>query len=183
MNSFQESGINFNFRDTCWTVIKYDEHVAHKKVEKVLKPTKAVDFMGIHNGSRLFLIEVKNYRGHTRDKSTREVLGASGEELMRRIAVKVRDTLATAVCAARFSTNDEEFFAHVNRLLLDSNKKLTVIACIEWDVTSEAESKAQMSIWLQKLKQKLIWVHAIKVSVNRISNITEILPGTQVAFV
>lgn len=54
---------------------------------------------------------------------------------MRRIAIKVRDTIATSTGAARFSTNDEEFFIRVNRLLLDSSRKLTIIACIELDVS------------------------------------------------
>ena len=65
MSNFQESGINFNFQDADWTTVKYDEHVAHRKVEKVLKPTKAVDFMGIHQGNRLFLIEIKNANSRT----------------------------------------------------------------------------------------------------------------------
>lgn len=183
MSNFQESGINFNFQDADWTTVKYDEHVAHRKVEKVLKPTKAVDFMGIHQGNRLFLIEIKNYRGHTQDESTREALNAGGEELMRRIAIKVRDSIATATSEARFSTHDEEFFTQVNSRLLDNKVKLTIIACIEWDVASEKERKVQMGIGLQKLKQKLVWLHPVRVSVNSVANITGILPDTQVSFI
>lgn len=37
-NNFQESGINFCFQPD-WLVFKYDEHLAHKKVDKCLKPT------------------------------------------------------------------------------------------------------------------------------------------------
>ena len=182
MSDFQESGINFSFQDASWAVVKYDEHVAHQKVEKVLKPTKAVDFMGIYEDTQLFLIEVKNYRGHTRDESTRAVLNVGGEELMRRIAVKVRDSIATATGAARFSTNDEEFFTQVNNRLIDSGVQLTIIACIEWDEPNQEERKARMGIWQQKLKQKLVWLKPIKVSVNSISNITGILPDVQVSF-
>ena len=89
--------------------------------------------MGIHDNRQLFLVEVKNYRGHTHDAETQEV-SAKADELMRRIAVKVRDTIATATNAARFSTNDEDFFTLINRLLLDGQKKIVVIACIELDV-------------------------------------------------
>ena len=153
MSNFQESGINFNFQDADWTTVKYDEHVAHRKVEKVLKPTKAVDFMGIHQGNQL------------------------------RIAIKVRDSIATATSEARFSTHDEEFFTQVNSRLLDNKIKLTIIACIEWDVASEKERKVQMGIWLQKLKQKLVWLHPVRVSVNSVANITGILPDTQVSFI
>ena len=124
MSNFQESGINFKFQSPQWTVVKYDEHLAHKKVSNALQPTKAVDFLGIHDNGQLFLIEVKNYREHTHDEETRNVLQAKGDELMRRIAVKVRDTIATVTGSARFSTNDEAFFTQVNQLLVDDRKKI-----------------------------------------------------------
>lgn len=181
MSNFQESGINFCFQPN-WIVLKYDEHLAHKKVEKFIKPTKAVDFLGIHN-DKLYFLEVKNYRGHTGDGSTREVLKGKGEELMRRIAIKVRDTIATSTGSARFSTNDKEFFTQVNRLLLDNSKKLTIIACIELDVSNENERKAKMGIWMQTLKQKLSWMHAAKISVNSVDNITDIMPDLNVSFI
>ena len=125
-----------------------------------MQPTKAVDFLGIHDNRQLFLVEVKNYRGHTHDAETQEVLQAKGDELMRRIAVKVRDTIATATNAGTFSTNDEDFSPGLTRLLLDGQKKIVIIACIELDVADEKGHKVRMSIWMQKLKQKLSWLHA-----------------------
>lgn len=129
MSNFQESGINFKFQSPQWTVVKYDEHLTHKKVSNALQPTKAVDFLGIHDNGQLFLIEVKNYRGHTHDEETRNVLQAKGDELMRRIAVKVRDTIATVTGSARFSTNDEAFFTQVNRPEEDSHHCLHRTGC------------------------------------------------------
>lgn len=32
MSDFQESGISFKFSSPQWAVVKYDEHLAHKKV-------------------------------------------------------------------------------------------------------------------------------------------------------
>ena len=180
-NNFQESGINFCFQPD-WLVFKYDEHLAHKKVDKCLKPTKAVDFLGIHH-NRLYFVEVKNYRDHTKDESSQEVLQGNGEELMRRIAIKVRDTIATSTGSARFSTNDKAFFTRVNQLLLNDNKKVVIIACVELDVSNDKERKAQMSIWQQKLKQKLSWLHAAKISVNSVDNIMNIMPDLSVSFV
>ena len=100
---------------------------------------------------------------------------------MRRTAIKVRDTIATSTGAARFSTNDEKFFIQVNRLLLDS--KLTIIACIELDVSNDKERKAKMGIWMQTLKQKLSWLHPAKISVNSVDNITDIMPDLDVSFI
>jgi dTDP-D-glucose 4,6-dehydratase len=101
---------------------------------------------------------------------------------MRRIAVKVRDTIATATNAARFSTNDEDFFTLINRLLLDGQKKIVIIACIELDVADEKGHKVRMSIWMQKLKQKLSWLHAAKISINPVENISDVLPDTEISF-
>lgn len=182
MSNFQESGISFKFSSPQWAVVKYDEHLAHKKVSNALQPTKAVDFLGIHDNRQLFLVEVKNYRGHTHDAETQEVFQAKGDELMRRIAVKVRDTIATATNAARFSTNDEDFFTRINQLLLDGQKKIVIIACIELDVADEKGHKVRMSIWMQKLKQKLSWLHAAKISINPVENISDVLPDAEISF-
>ena len=102
---------------------------------------------------------------------------------MRRIAIKVRDTIATSTGSARFSTNDKTFFTQVNQLLLNDNKKVVIIACVELDVSNDKERKAQMSIWQQKLKQKLSWLHAAKISVNSVDNIMNIMPDISVSFV
>ena len=59
MSNFQESGISFKFSSPQWAVVKYDEHLAHKKVSNALQPTKAVDFLGIHDNRQLFLVEVR----------------------------------------------------------------------------------------------------------------------------
>ena len=77
----------------------------------------------------------------------------------------------------------EEFFTQVNQLLLDSSKKLTIIACIELDVSNDKERKAKMGIWMQTLKQKLSWLHPAKISVNSVDNITDIMPDLNVSFI
>lgn len=90
---------------------------------------------------------------------------------------------ATVTNSARFSTNDEDFFTRINQLLLDNQKKIVIIACIELDIAGEKEHKARMSVWMQKLKQKLAWLHAAKISINPIENISAVLPDTEILFV
>lgn len=182
MSKFQESNISFDFKGTTWNIVKYDEHLAHEKVSNVVHPTKAVDFLGIYNDRKLYFIEVKNYKGHTGDPNTQDVLKAGGEELMRRIAVKVRDTIASATNAARFSTNESDFFTRINELLLNDAEKIVVIAWIEFDEANKDERKAKMSVWQQKLKQKLSWLHAAKISINSVDAINGILPETDISF-
>lgn len=182
MSKFQESNLNFDFKGAGWSVVKYDEHVAHGKISNVVQPTKAVDFLGIYNDKKLYFVEVKNYRGHTSDPETKEVLKAGGEELMRRIAVKVRDTIAGATNAARFSTNEKDFFTRINEILLNDAEKIVIIAWIEFDETNENERKTKMGIWQQKLKQKLSWLHAAKISINSVNTANGILPETDILF-
>ena len=62
-------------------------------------------------------------------------------------------------------------------------KKIVIIACIELDIAGEKEHKARMSVWMQKLKQKLAWLHAAKISINPIENISAVLPDTEILFV
>ena len=182
MSKFEESNLNFDFNEVEWNVIKYDDHPAHKKISNGVQPTKAVDFLGIYDDKKLYFIEVKNYRGYTGDPKTQEVLKAGGEELMRRIAIKVRDTIAGATNAARFSTNEKNFFIRFNEILLDDTKKIVVIAWIEFDEMNEKERKAKMGVWQQKLKQKLSWLHAAKVSINSVNEASGILPETEISF-
>lgn len=75
------------------------------------------------------------------------------------------------------------FFTRINQLLLDNQKKIVIIACIELDIAGEKEHKARMSVWMQKLKQKLTWLHAAKISINPIENISAVLPDTEILFV
>lgn len=47
---------------------------------------------------------------------------------------------------------------------------------------NEAERKAKMGIWLQKLKQKLSWLYAAKISINSVDTANGILPDTDISF-
>lgn len=51
------------------------------------------------------------------------------------------------------------------------------------DAANDKERKAKMGIWQQKLKQKLSWLHAAKISVNSVNNITNILPDLTASFI
>lgn len=60
MSKFQESNLNFDFKGAGWSVVKYDEHVAHGKISNVVKPTKAVDFLGIYKDKNSGFRPIKN---------------------------------------------------------------------------------------------------------------------------
>lgn len=81
----------------------------------------------------------------------------------------------------KFQENDEAFYSQINSLLLSCQEKIVIIACIEQDVRNDKELKMKMSVWLQKLKQKLSWLHSVTVSVNSVDNIVTVLPDTEVS--
>jgi hypothetical protein len=101
-----EEQLRFEFGQS-WQVEKYDEHSAYRDGIEHLKEripcrqclnprdvgTKAVDFVGRKNGE-LYLIEVKDFRGHEVE-NRRRVRG----DLAIEVALKVRDTLAALVGA------------------------------------------------------------------------------------
>lgn len=182
MSKVDESGLRFEFDDTKWSVIKYDDHIAHKKVSNKLQPTKAVDILGIFNDNQLFFIEIKNYLGHTGEQKTKDVLSSNGDELMNRIAIKVRDTIATTVNSARYSINDSAFFSQTNQILCNDERKITIIAWIEFDEPNIKEQKVKMSIWREKLKKKLSWIHRTNIIVTNKRLLSDSLPNATVIY-
>ncbi|MFC4159826.1 hypothetical protein [Chitinimonas lacunae] len=77
---------------------KYDDWSFYRnQFNSAFGGTKAVDMICL-DSTAVWLIEVKDYRGHTRTKPT---------DLGDEVAAKVRDTLA-GLLAARFNANDSE---------------------------------------------------------------------------
>ena len=87
--TFEEGHLRFRFDDS-WYAIKYDEHPDYRERIERLDGTKAVDFVAVHRDSQLFLIEVKDFRGHRIENQPRLREG----ELAIEVGQKVRDTVA-----------------------------------------------------------------------------------------
>ena len=170
MKAIEESGIVFEHDEKRCECIKFDDNIAYKRVDKKLKPTKGVDFIYIFDSKTIALVEVKNLKGHADDPKSKEKLNDGAEILTNQIAIKVRDSLACSLSAARFSTNDSEFWESFNKIFLDDNKPVIVIAWIEFDEVDHRKRKAKMSTWGEKLKQKLHWINSVQISVNNVEN-------------
>jgi hypothetical protein len=88
MTVIREGDLEFSF-GAAWNVLKYDEDGSYykTKIDKHLKPTKAIDFLCLRDGTPLVLVEVKDFsRGvPPRDKV---------DKIPVTVAIKVRDTLA-----------------------------------------------------------------------------------------
>lgn len=91
MITVKESKLSLDFEDG-WIVDKYDSWAFYRhQVAKISDGTKAMDFIAIDPAGRnLWLIELKDYREHSRSKKI---------DLAIEIAIKARDTLAGLMAA------------------------------------------------------------------------------------
>ena len=84
MQTISVDGLLFDFDDD-WKITKYDDWKFYKNFCSVGNGMKAVDLLAISPESHLYLIEVKDYRFHRRQKSA---------EINDEMCLKVVDTLA-----------------------------------------------------------------------------------------
>lgn len=97
---YREEYLDFAF-DASWSVCSHwDREAVYESLKQQASGSGGVDFVGIRSG-KLFLVEVKDYRGSEKDSSTREKLADDGALLADAVARKVRGTVAGLVGAAR----------------------------------------------------------------------------------
>jgi hypothetical protein len=99
MTTIMVGNLTFQFPDG-WLAVQYDEWTFYKnRFKDACGGNKAIDLLALNPGGQtLWLIEVKDYRRHPREKMI---------ELSDEIALKARDTLAGLV-AVRFNGEEPE---------------------------------------------------------------------------
>ncbi|WP_437929095.1 hypothetical protein WMF37_07430 [Sorangium sp. So ce291] len=116
--------------------------------------SKAVDIVGVRE-DRLYLIEVKDYRGYPIEAKKRQP-----HELPIAIACKVRDTVAGLVGAGKLGV--EPWVEICARLLVERKPCVHVIAWIADPDLRAAEPIKKREIWQKersdRLKQRLSWL-------------------------
>ena len=161
---FSESRLRFEFREVEWNaLVKYDDETDYQKLKNNVPKTKAVDFVGISN-ENLYLIEVKNYRGH-RIASKPKI-----EEIDIILAQKVRDTLAGMVGGVRNSTHRQELWAKHLAHLAEKGKKLQVILWMEEDSRVPARLKVSAGTLTKQLKKRMSWLSCQVIVANKANN-------------
>jgi hypothetical protein len=151
----------FDFGDEWAVVFKYDDTDFHQKravklqglISDVPHSTKAVDLIGLHQSSGLLLLEAKDFRGH-RIANKPRIEGEVSVE----VAVKVRDTVAALVGAARGAVT--EFPSRELISALESRKEVTAVLWVEDDTfNNPGKTKVMLSALNQRLKSLLSWLH------------------------
>jgi hypothetical protein len=95
-------GIDFHFPQG-WETAEYDKwRFYRKQFQDAVVGHKGVDVIAINNRNTLWLIELKDYRKHPRNKII---------DLAEEVALKVRDTLAGLMAAASNAVDEEKKFA------------------------------------------------------------------------
>lgn len=125
-----------------WRVSKYDDWSFYRnQFSRLRKGVKAVDLLVVDNSKVAWLIEAKDYRTHTRTKTT-----CISEEFRD----KILDSLA-GITSAKFNATDREEIDVARRCL--KAKKLRVVLHIEQRVTGS--KLFPRAIKLADIKQKL----------------------------
>lgn len=151
---FDEGKLRFQFGPS-WTVEKYDDHRDFLQKIRTLQGTKAVDFVSVLGEADIYLIEVKDLRGHRIENKAR----ISDGQLALEVALKVRDTLSGLIGASRTSSEPEVWDTSVEALL-DRRRALRVVLWLEEDPTRQQAmvQRAQMSVLVDLLKKRLRWL-------------------------
>ena len=170
MPIFEESNLRFKF-DEDYDLIKSDGNINFEKVKQYLQGTKDTDFLGFYQDRKVFLMEVKNFRG---------VQPENIEELTNEVAQKLRDTVAIIAGASRNSTNETAFWQKLHKQIGKNEIEIFYVFWLEEDViVGNRQKKPRLSIISQKLKEKCKWL-TTKISVQSIENYN--LTGLQVTF-
>ncbi|HEU4412560.1 MAG TPA: hypothetical protein VFS43_45375 [Polyangiaceae bacterium] len=168
MPKFDEGKLRFDFGER-WRVEKWDACSAYAQgISKLsgeldepgggvrVEGTKAVDFVGVLDGERLYLCEVKDFRGYRIENDDRQLGGLPLE-----VGLKVRDTLAGLVGAyARMGA--PPWVDEYGQVLARRKHQVHVVVLIAEDDVRPNEPRgkreARDNERLKRVKQKLAWL-------------------------
>jgi hypothetical protein len=135
-------------------VIKYDDHRDYRERIARLDGTKAVDVVAVHASERLYLIEIKDFRGHRIETIAR----VRDAELAIEVGQKVRDTIA-GIVAANHRGGTADWDGVVSRLAANATP-VRVLLWLERDLPPGPRGRRanELSVLIDALKQRLDWL-------------------------
>jgi hypothetical protein len=149
--TIQEGFLEFTFDATWSQAFKWDEATEYVDGLQTRQGTRAVDIVGVRNADELWLIEIKDLRGHRIEDRNRRT--ESFDEITR---TKVRDTIAGILWAVqRFKPDRCLQLGRVVRArkAAGSGSILVVLWC-------EGIDEASADAFTAKLKEALRWLDA-----------------------
>jgi hypothetical protein len=180
-----EENLRFTFDDT-WSVEKLDDHAFFKKRLMPMQLTRAVDFLGLHRRSAVYLIEVKDFRGSDIELRNHEKM-CNGDTLLLQIARKSKDSVACIIGATRVLK--DAFWTQCAEVLRAPHSIVKVVFWLEFDLGRRGHGRA--AVWVEQetrmrattrantLKATLSWLTKEVVVTNQTLAAGE-LPGVTV---
>jgi hypothetical protein len=172
-----EDRLELTFPDD-WTVIKYDEDSAFLNGLRRLQGSKAVDVIALAPRGPLFLIEIKDFRGHAIENRGR----LRGPLFRVEIPEKVRDTVAGVIGAFRMRGGDSpsRLWPVVNHLSA-AERHVVVLAWIEEDHEGPLDrQKARASSYMKELGPPVRWLtQHVKVASTLLNPLADLGVGSR----
>lgn len=180
MTTIREGRLELEFDET-WLVVKWDDDPAFR--EGICKlcgeirdgetvrheGTKAVDLIGLRE-SVLYLIELKDFRGHRIENKSRQVA-----ELPLEIGLKVRDSLAGLIGARHRSADPDGALVAFAEAMLHHPPR--VVALIAEDARAPVHPSKQAAIRKERKDNLARRVHWLKTKVTVEDPFNHRLPG------
>lgn len=170
---FHEQKLSFAFDDE-WHAVKWDDEPAYRDGLEKIDGCPAMDLCGLR-GRSLYMIEVKDFRGH-RIENKHRLLEQSPGNLANEVAHKVCDTVAGLLGAHRVRQQEEARWRPFGEALASLGAELRVILWLEEDVH---HGPARAMTLADSLKSKLRWL-TTKVIVANLKNPRSWPPGLAV---
>jgi hypothetical protein len=148
-----ENRLSFEFPDD-WIVSKFDDWTFYRQqLAALMNGISALDILALDTEKTLWLIEVKDYRMHSKAHPNDLHDFSDQEELIKltdKIILKILGTCSTLLPATIYASDQEKTCAAA----FLTAKKLCVVLHIEYDRNSIHTSNLSVNLY-QKLRKKL----------------------------
>lgn len=178
MTRLEEGKLVFSFNRE-WVAVKYDDHAAYRKGIAKLDRTTAVDFVGVYQ-QRLYLIEVKDIRGHRIENKYRD--------FAIEVAHKVRDSIAGLCGATRRESELPGEIASSLERLPSPMLPIRIVLWLEEDPprpvagrrgAKDLRGPGRQQSLSRELEQRCRWLGNVTVIVESMAS-TNGIPGVEV---
>ena len=162
----EDGKLYFEFDTTRWSLVE-----AYDTLPDVQKFSDSkIDFIGLLDNDKLFLIEVKNFRNRPQAASDNLVkklqpddqskYDPKNQPVIKEVVESVKDSLLFMALSSRYVVENSTLWTQFQQLLMESNTKIFTIFCLETDADYLPKIDAQKltiykGLMMKRLKASL----------------------------
>ena len=165
----EDGKLHFEFNTTRWSLVE-----AYDILPDVQKFSDSkVDFIGLLDNDKVFLIEVKNFRNRPQaasDNLVKKLLpddqskyDPKNQPVIKEVVESVKDSLLFMALSSRYSVMNPVLWKQLQQLLIDANTKVFTVFCLETDTDYLPKVNAQKLII-----HKGLMMNRLKASLNNL---------------